>query len=138
MEIFNHRRKMLDDMGSNAKGNDNFVIKVISMENVDGKSYIFKKIYRISKNKESNLFFLFFKLLPWATSLKVLWNLLWNSIVFLKFWPVIYKEWFFWKDHHHYHHHHIHQPFASLFCMLFRIYDMGKASHAHLNARLYT
>ena len=76
---------MLDDMGSNAKGNDNFVIKVISMENVDGKSYIFLKKYRISKNKESNLFFLFSKLLPSATSLKVLWNLLWDSIMFLKF-----------------------------------------------------
>ena len=40
MEIVNHRRKMLDAMGSNAKGNNNFSIKVISAENVDGKSYI--------------------------------------------------------------------------------------------------
>ena len=43
MEIVNHRRKMLDAMESNAKGNDNFAIKVISTENVDGKTYIFKK-----------------------------------------------------------------------------------------------
>ena len=43
MEIVNHRRKMLDAMESNAKENDNFAIKVISTENVDGKSYIKKK-----------------------------------------------------------------------------------------------
>ena len=43
MEMVNHRRKMLDAMESNAKGNDNFAIKVISTENVDGKSYIKKK-----------------------------------------------------------------------------------------------
>ena len=30
MEIVNHRRKMLDAMESNAKGNDNFTIKVIA------------------------------------------------------------------------------------------------------------
>ena len=34
-----------------------------------------------------------------------------------------------------YHHH---KPFTSLFYMLFRVYDIGKASHAHLNAGLYT
>ena len=37
MEIVNHRRKMLDAAGSNVKGNNNFSIKVISTENVDGK-----------------------------------------------------------------------------------------------------
>ena len=37
MEIVNHRRKMLDAVGSNVKGNNNFSIKVISTENVDGK-----------------------------------------------------------------------------------------------------
>ena len=42
----NHRRKMLDAIESNAKGNDNFAIKVISTENVEGKSYIFKKIWK--------------------------------------------------------------------------------------------
>ena len=41
MEIANHRRKMLDAMESNAKGNDNFVIRVISTENVEGKSCTF-------------------------------------------------------------------------------------------------
>ena len=69
MGIVNHRRKMLDFMESNTKENDNFAIKVISTENVDGKSYI-KKIER-SKKKESNLFFPFSMLLHWATCLKV-------------------------------------------------------------------
>ena len=32
---------MLDAMESDAKGNDNFSTKVISTENVEGKSYIF-------------------------------------------------------------------------------------------------
>ena len=40
MEIVNHRRKILDAMESNAEGNDNFAIKVISRENAEGKSYI--------------------------------------------------------------------------------------------------
>ena len=62
---------MLDAMESNAKGNDNFAIKVIRTENVEEKSYIFKKKYGRSKKKNSNLFFPFFKLLSWATSLKV-------------------------------------------------------------------
>ena len=35
MEIVNPRRKMLDAMESNAKGNDNFDAKVISTENVE-------------------------------------------------------------------------------------------------------
>ena len=49
-------------MESNAKGKDNFAIKIISMENVEGKSYIFLNNVR-SKKKESNLFFPFSKLL---------------------------------------------------------------------------
>ena len=49
MEIINQRRKMLDAMESNAKGNDNFANKVISTENIEKKC---KK----SKKKESHLF----------------------------------------------------------------------------------
>ena len=65
MEIVDHRRKMLDAMESNAKRNDNFAIKVISTDNVEGKSYIFFfKKYGRCKKKESNLFFPFSKLLP--------------------------------------------------------------------------
>ena len=64
---------MLDAMESNAKGKDNFAIKIISMENVEGKNYIFKNNIR-SKKKESNLFFPFFKLLSWATSFKVIFS----------------------------------------------------------------
>ena len=55
---------MLDAMESNANGNDNFVIKVISTVNVDGKSYIKRKKNGRSKNKESNQFFPFSNLLP--------------------------------------------------------------------------
>ena len=43
MKTVNLRQKMLDAMESNAKGNDNFAIKVISTGNVEGKSSIFKK-----------------------------------------------------------------------------------------------
>ena len=71
MEIVNHRRKMFDAMESNAKGNDNFAIKVISTENVEGENYSFKKIYGRSKKKQSNLFLPFSKLWPGATSLTV-------------------------------------------------------------------
>ena len=71
MEIVNHRRKMLDAMESNAKGNDNFAIKVISTENVQGENYSFLKKYGRSKKKQSNLFLPFSKLWPGATSLKV-------------------------------------------------------------------
>ena len=39
-------------MESNAKENDNFIIKVISTENVEGKSSIFLKKYGRSKKKE--------------------------------------------------------------------------------------
>ena len=44
MKIVNHRRKMLDAMESNAKKNDNFAMKVLSTDNVDGKLYLKKKI----------------------------------------------------------------------------------------------
>ena len=71
MKVVNHRRKMLDAVESNANGNDNFAIKMVSTENVEGKSYILKKKYGRSKNKESDLFFPFSKLLSWATILKV-------------------------------------------------------------------
>ena len=71
MKVVNHRRKMLDAVESNANGNDNFAIKMVSTENVEGKSYIFKKKYGRSKNKQSDLFFPFSKLLSWATILKV-------------------------------------------------------------------
>ena len=48
MEIVDHRRKILDAMESNAKRNDNFAIKVISTDNVEGKSYILlKKIWKM-------------------------------------------------------------------------------------------
>ena len=49
MEVVDQRRKMLDAMESNAKGNDKFATKAISTENVE------KKCKR-SKKKESNLF----------------------------------------------------------------------------------
>ena len=38
MKIVNQRRKMWDAMESNAKGNNNFAIKMISTANVEGKS----------------------------------------------------------------------------------------------------
>ena len=47
MEIVKQTQKMLDAMESNAKGNDNFATKVISMENVE-------KMWK-SKKKELNL-----------------------------------------------------------------------------------
>ena len=49
MEIVHQRRKMLDVMESNFKGNDNFATKVTSTENEE------KKCER-SKMEESNLF----------------------------------------------------------------------------------
>ena len=42
MEVVNCRQKMLDAMESNAKENDNFALKVISTENVEGKNSINK------------------------------------------------------------------------------------------------
>ena len=50
-------------MESNAKGNNNLTIKVISSEYVEEKYYILKK-YGKSKRKNLNLFFPFSKLLP--------------------------------------------------------------------------
>ena len=85
MEIVNHRRKMLDAVGSNVKGNNNFSIKVISTENVDGK----KNMEEV-RRKNQTYFFHFL-----SYYLDRLVYLLWNSIIFLKFWHVIYKEWFF-------------------------------------------
>ena len=41
MEIVNHRRNMLDATESNVKENDNFAMKVISTEIVNGKGYVF-------------------------------------------------------------------------------------------------
>ena len=52
MGIVNHRRKMLDFMESNTKENDNFAIKVISTENVDGKSYI-KKMEEVKRKNQT-------------------------------------------------------------------------------------
>ena len=41
MEIVSHKQKNLYAVISNAKGHDNFAVKVISTENVEVKSYIF-------------------------------------------------------------------------------------------------
>ena len=76
MEIVNQRRKMLDAMESNLKGNGNFATKVIRTENAE------KKCKRSNK-EESNLF-------------------LFQTIRFSKFCPRMYKEWYIWtNDHHH-------------------------------------
>ena len=45
MEIVNHRRKVLDAMESNAKGNKNFVIKVIKSKS-EGKISNLKKLWK--------------------------------------------------------------------------------------------
>ena len=50
---------MLDAIESNAKGNDNFAIKVISTENVEEKSYIFKKNMEEVRRKNQTYFFHF-------------------------------------------------------------------------------
>ena len=48
---------MLDAIEGNAKGNDSFVIKVISAVNIDGKSYIFKKnMEEIRRKNQTYLF----------------------------------------------------------------------------------
>ena len=80
MEIVRNRRKMLDAMESNAKGNDNFAIKVISTTNVEGKSYIFKIKYERSKKKESN--FLYFASYYLERLVITLINFFCNSIKF--------------------------------------------------------
>ena len=69
MKIVIHRPKILDSMESNAKGNDNFPVKVISTENGERRSSIFKKNMEEVRIKYRTYFFS--KLLPWATSLKV-------------------------------------------------------------------
>ena len=64
------------------------------------------------KKHEEKLNLFLFQVITLSTS---------KTIMFLKFWHVIYKVWFIWtKDHHHY------EPFTSLFCMLFRMYEMVK------------
>ena len=132
MEIVSHKQKMLYAMESNAKGNNNFAVKVISTENVEGKSCIFLKKYGRSKKNESNFFSHFssydlHQLVEKLTSLEYYYNfkVLTCDIQRMSFFKI--------KDHHHHHHHHHHKPFTSLFYILFGMYDMGKASHAHLN-----
>ena len=88
MEIVNDRWKMLDAMESNAKGNDNFAIKVIIIENVKGKSSI-KKNRKGVRRKSQTYLFPFSKLLLWTTSLKVSCS---GKVLFLKFWTLINKE----------------------------------------------
>ena len=61
---------MLNAMESNAKGNDNFTIKVISKKSVEGKSSTFKKNVEEVRRKNQTNFFPLSKLLPRATSLK--------------------------------------------------------------------
>ena len=61
MEIVHHRRKMLDAMESNAKGNDNFTIKVIA------RNMLKKNVKEVKRKNEA---YLFSKLLTWTTSLK--------------------------------------------------------------------
>ena len=63
MEIVNQKQKMLDAMKSNAKENDNFATKVISMKYVEKKNT--KEVSR------KNQTYFFSKLLTWATSLKL-------------------------------------------------------------------
>ena len=48
MEIVKQRRKMLDAMDSNAKGNDNFIfaIKLISTKDVQGKGPVLKEVWK--------------------------------------------------------------------------------------------
>ena len=66
MEIVNHIRKILDAMEINAKGNNNFSIKIIRTKIAEGKSYIFTKKYGKSKKKDSNLFFSIFHVIPFS------------------------------------------------------------------------
>ena len=48
-------------MESNTKGNDNFAIKVISTENVDGKSYIFLKRNMEEVRRKNQTYFFHFQ-----------------------------------------------------------------------------
>ena len=88
MEIVNDRRKMLDAMESNAKGNNNFAIKVIIIENVKGKSSI-KKNRKGVRRKSQTYLSPFSKLLLLTTSWKVSCS---GKALLLKFWTVINKE----------------------------------------------
>ena len=63
MEIINHRRKMLDAMESNANGNVNFAMKVISMENVEDKNSTFKKNMEEVRRKNHICFFSIFQVI---------------------------------------------------------------------------
>ena len=56
MEIVNHRRKMLDAMESNAKRNDDFAIKVTSMENVEEESYVKKNPNEVRRKNQTYFF----------------------------------------------------------------------------------
>ena len=55
---------------SNAKEKNNFAIKIISTENVEGESSIFNKKTMEELRRKSRTYFSS-KLLPWATSLRV-------------------------------------------------------------------
>ena len=94
MEIVNQRRKMLGSMESNAKGKNNFATKLINTEKIDDESSSLKTY---GKSKKKNQTYFFCKLLPWATS-----YLRWKTIIFKKFWLVMYIERFIWtKNYHH-------------------------------------
>ena len=71
---------MLEAMESNATGNDNFAVKVISTENVEGKSSIKKNRKEVTRKSQTYLF-PFSKLLLWTTSLKVTCS---GKVLFLK------------------------------------------------------
>ena len=62
MEVVDQRRKMLDAMESNAKGNDKFATKAISTENVE------KNVKEVRRKNQT---YFFSKLLTSATSLKL-------------------------------------------------------------------
>ena len=81
MEFVNHRRKMLDAMESNAKGNDDFATKVISTENTEGKIFSLNK--NVEEVRRNNQTYFFFKSSLWATSLKVTSSE--KLLMFLKF-----------------------------------------------------
>ena len=53
-------------MEINAKGNNNFSIKIKRKKIAEGKSYIFTKKYGKSKKKDSNLFFSIFHVIPFS------------------------------------------------------------------------
>ena len=82
MEIVKQRRKILDAMDSNAKGNDNFIfaIKLISTKDLQGKSSSFKR--SVEEVRRKNQTYIFSKVLPWPTSVKV--TLSEKLIIFLK------------------------------------------------------